>query len=169
MPRIRAKVIDKDRGWLRILATTRSLGRGLAQVEVGVLAGTPEGDAKAGDSDLTNAELALILQLGTDDGHIPARPVIARTIDAKREDMFNLAANLYGRMLVNKLKVTDAMNEAGAYLSSEIKKYIRREPGPADPNALSTERAKGFNHPFIEHGDLVDAFSWRGPNGVGPK
>ena len=138
------RVLDKDRGWLKILAATRSLSRQVADLDVGVLAGTPGGDREVSPN-LKAYELATVLQLGTQD--IPARPVLARVFDAQREKTFSFAARLLDRMLVSGLKVTDATDRVGEFLVGEVKKYIRRPPGPPPPNTPSTEARKGFNHP----------------------
>lgn len=119
-----------------------------AKVKVGVLEDTPKGAAKEVDkktgktSDLTVAEIAAVLHFGTKDGHIPPRPFLAMTFDAKREELVALGSDLLFGVLIGKLSLERALNVLGAVLANATKATVTA--GVPPPNAPSTALGKAM-------------------------
>lgn len=151
-----AKLIDRDLGMLDFIKRIREVKD--ARVHVGVLADDSKGGAREGD--LTVAEIAAILEYGTKDGHIPARPFLRHTFDAHREEMEKIGEKLIGQAVDGKITVDKALGIMGAKLSAEVKKCITSGPGVPPPNAPSTIKAKGSSRPLVDTGRLVNAITW---------
>ena len=165
----RAVVRDVDRGWSRV----RDLGRALAEresfVKVGVLDDGGKGSARPDGGALTQAEIALVLELGSGDGKIPARPFVRRTFDEKRAQTSALAQRLVGLIFDGKLDVTRALGIMGAWFAAEIKKTVtagEEIPPPNAPRTLKRKLArtrpgsKGQPRTLIDTGRLISSITW---------
>lgn len=142
------KVVDRDRGWRALLKAVEALSGG-SFVKVGVLADDAKGgmheigpDGKA--ADLTVAEIAAVLEFGTEDHHIPERSFVRSTFDEQRDELFKTAIKCCGGILDGKLSVGQSLNIMGAQLSTAIKNKITTGQGVPPPNAPSTAIAKAM-------------------------
>lgn len=141
-----SKVIDRDLGWRAILETVKA-AKGDAYAKVGVLADTEKGgmhevgpDGKP--SPLTVAEVAAVLEFGTEDGHIPERSAVRSTFDEEKEELQKRSYELMADILFGKITRDDALNILGAQLVAAIKKKITTGAGVPPPNAPSTVMQK---------------------------
>lgn len=110
-------------------------------VKVGVL----DEDEKGGEvreSGLTNAEIAAVLEFGTQNKHIPARPVIRPTFDEKREELVTLGKKLIGDVIDGRLKIERALGMMGSTLVTAMR--LKITSGVAPPNAPSTLERKAL-------------------------
>lgn len=139
-----------------------------SRVKVGVLAsgrgGKPHGrsdkDAitEGGKADLTIAQIASILEFGTEDGHIPARPALRSTFDKMHPQLTALGAVLIKAVIDGKMEVRQALNIMGAKLANAVKATITAGMKPA--NAPSTIARKGSSKPWVDTGRTVNAITW---------
>lgn len=149
-------VVDKDKGWTAFIK--RMIQMKGATVKVGVLA--KEGAEHEEGSPLTKAEIAAVLEFGTKDGHIPARPALRSTFDEKRDAIRALSAKLMVGIVDGKVGVKQAMDILGAFLANATKGKITEGEGIPPPNAPSTIAAKGSDRPWVNTGAVVGAISW---------
>lgn len=135
-----------------------------AKVKVGVLADSSRGglhktDKKTGKaSPLTVAEIFAVLHYGTQDGHIPPRPVLTDTLDAKRGELKALGGKLMAAVIFGQMDLDRALNLMGAFMAAEVKKAITA--GVLPPNSPETIRRKGSSKPLIDTGRTMNSITW---------
>lgn len=174
------KVIDRDHGWKQMMASVGELARG-AYVRVGILGDDERGGLHQTDpvtgksSDLTIAEIAVVNEYGTEDGHVPARPAHRMTFDAMRDELAALGGKLLGKIVFDRsMTVEQALNIMGLKLAAGIKNTITTGSGVPPPNAPSTARAKvpasstgakrqkaiDGARPLVDTGATLNAIAW---------
>ncbi len=143
--------------WEAVLAKVAELGR--AEVRAGVV-GTQAGAVHEGTG-MTNAELALIHELGSRDGRIPERSFVRRTLrdPAFRSELAALQSRLFAAVLLGKMDRDRALGLLGAWAAGKIQRTIvddqvRPEDSPA------TIARKGTDVPLIESGQLAGAIGF---------
>lgn len=174
-----AKVIDRDLGAEAFFRSMRELKGAYAKVGIlsddargGLHQRKPDGTAE----DLTIAEIAVVNEFGTEDGHIPARSFVRSTYDKMRERLTADAAKLAGSIVDGKMDLTRALNILGAELATGIRAAVTQGAGIPPPNAPSTlarKEAKGaWNsrgaaqaqglgpRPLVDTGAMVNAVTW---------
>ena len=175
------KVTDTDHGWRDILKTAVELGEG-SFTKVGILGGSEDRgglhqtDPTTGKSaPLTIAEIALVNEYGTEDGHIPARPAHRMTFDTMRAELAEDSRKLLIKVVLDRtMTVEQALNILGLKLATGIKRAITSGAGVPPPNAPSTARAKvpasstgakrqkaiDGARPLVDTGATLNAISW---------
>jgi len=138
--------------WESVLAKVAELGR--AEVRAGVV-GHQAGAVHEGTG-MTNAELALIHELGSRDGRIPERSFVRRTLrdPAFRAELAALQARLFAAVLLAKMDRDRALGLLGAWAAGKIQRTIvddqvRPEDSPA------TIARKGTDKVLVDSGQLV--------------
>lgn len=151
--KLKAKIEDSDRGWGSVFKRVKEARSG--RVKVGVLADDARGSDDHGG--LTVAELAALLHFGTED--IPARPWLAIAFDQQRQALTDMGTKLLGKVILEGMRLEQALGLMGAKLSAEAKKVITIG-GQLAPNAPATIEAKGSDRPLVDTGRLVNANTW---------
>lgn len=174
---IKAKLEVKDKGLIALFKRVRAIQK--SRVKVGVLAdgrggakhGRSEADAvtQGGRSSLTIAQIAAILEFGTEDGRIPPRPALRNTFDTMRPELVELGKKLMGAVVDGKIDVVKALNIMGAKLANGVKRTITAGAGVPPPNAPSTIAKKGSSRPWVDSGQVVGAISWEVQEGEDAK
>src|SRR6266436_693869 len=100
------RIIDKDLGWAEFFKTIREIKD--ARIKVGVLDSSGGAEKEPG-SDITLAQLAGVLEFGTEDGRIPSRSVVRSTFDEEREKLVRMGADLIGQVLDRKMSLDRAL------------------------------------------------------------
>lgn len=143
--------------WESILAKVAELGR--AEVRAGVVG--PKAAEVHPDTGLTNAELALLHELGNEDrgGNIPERSFVRSTLrdPAVRAELVQLQARLTAAVLLGKMDRDRALGLLGAWVAGKIKeRIVNHEIRPEDKPA--TVAAKHNDIPLVGlTGQLVGA------------
>lgn len=90
---------------------------------------------------------------------IPERSFIRATTDAETPTLQRMmdAAILRAQTII--IPLADALIPAANHLRTSIINTI--QSGPPPPNAASTVKAKGFNSPLVDTGQLQRALTWR--------
>lgn len=114
--------------------------------------------AKEDDSDLTIAELALIHEYGTEDGHIPERAPLRRAMMEHQDAIAALYRKVAYGVLTGKLEPEKALKLLGEQVAAWVKSTIRGHLPP--PNAASTIARKGSSTPLVDHGQLINAVGY---------
>lgn len=173
-----ASLVDKDLGWREILRVAQSLSGG-AFVKVGILGDDERGGLHKTDPDtgkaspLTVAEIAVVNEFGTEDGHVPARSFVRSTYDRMREELARDAAKLLVKIVIDrKITVEAALGILGLKLATGIRSTVVDGSGVPPPNAPSTARAKALGtgkareraiagaRPLVDTKAMINALSW---------
>ena len=162
------RIIDNDLGWRRLMSLGEAL-KGGSFVKVGILADSAKGGLHVPGAALTVAEIAAVLEYGTEDGHIPSRPFLRQTFDKQVDEMARLAKAAVLKILDGKMGVAQALGLMGAKLAAEVKKTITAGPEVPPTNAPSTKRAKESKRAkgnvadvrtLVDTGRMVGAVTW---------
>lgn len=169
MPKhVRVAVRAVDRGWDRLKKLVDAEAEKESYVKVGYLDDGGKGSEVRSD-DLTNAELGAVMEFGTEDKVIPARPHVRPTFEEKREELGRDARKLIELILDAKMTVKRALGILGAKLAAEIKKKVTLGSGVPPPNAPSTLKkkvaltrkgSKGSPRTLIDTGRLIVSLTW---------
>lgn len=165
-------ITDTDKGWKDLVRRAQALSGGM-EIKVGVLAddaagGLHEKDANGKSKPLTVAEIAAVLEYGTEDGTIPARPAIRSTFDKMRAELQGDAEKLAVKIIFGEVTALQAFNILGLKLSSAIKATITQGDEVAPTNADSVKKrkeAKGSGgrwgiRTWVDTGRVVGAITW---------
>jgi hypothetical protein len=120
-----------------------------AKLEIGFLEGST-----AGDNGESAAEIAAYQEYGT--SNIPARPFFSTCVNQNRKNWTTLLAPALKNAKFDGEKALDII---GNQAKGDLQETMREWDTP--PNAPSTVKAKGFNDPLIDTGNLLDAVSFK--------
>lgn len=114
---------------------------------------------------VTNAELMFIHENGSPLRNLPARPVLQMTIDYANENLvYKTVQKGIKAMIENDLKpeaFENELNKLALRLENYARKIIYSNDGRLAPNAPSTIKAKGDNHPLFDTGQLARSITCR--------
>ena len=142
-----SKLIDRDLGWRAFFKRAYSLAK-KPHAKVGLLADDSRAGMHVTDPDtgqakpLTIAEIGVVNEFGTEDGHIPERSFLRRAFDEQREPLAELAGKLAFHFLFGKITLEKALDVLGLHLASETKKLITQGPEIEPTNAPFTKLKK---------------------------
>lgn len=151
-------VTEIDKGWRALLDAVRAYKAQDPHVKVGVL---DDGGKGSADHDgLTVAELAALMEFGSEDGHIPARSFVGSTFDANKERYIGDIAVLLGKVYEGQLTVQKTLAIMGLRMVADINRAVRSGDGIPPPNAPSTVAAKGSSRTLIDTARMVGALTY---------
>jgi hypothetical protein len=138
-----------------------ALGEALAaanglRLKVGMVG--PKAGEKEEGSDLSLADLATIHEYGTEDGHIPERAPVRKTMIAMRDEMTVSMRKIAYGIYTGKADPRTALGLLGQKVAARIKLTITGGVQPG--NAASTIARKKSSKPLVDHGQLVNAYSY---------
>lgn len=119
------------------------------KLEVGFFKGQ---NRKSGNKSIPQAQIVYWNECGTDDGVIPPRPFMRKTVDTKSKKWLEF---LKKELVSNKLNIKTSVNKLGIIMKGDIVQEITDLQTP--PNAESTIKAKGSSNPLIEDGITRDS------------
>lgn len=137
--RMRAKVVDRDRGFAKLRKTLESIRAGNTYVKVGYVGPAA---AETNEDGLTMAALGQIHEFGAPSRNIPERSHLRSTFDAKRSEYVEFVGKLLGRVVDGKLHVDKALGMFGAKASGDVKQRVLKGPGIPPENAPSVKARK---------------------------
>ena len=129
---------------------------------VRIMAGWVRPGQKHGDTKLTMAQLAYVMEYGAKVGkktYIPPRPMLRITGRLKSKSWVQQAGKLAKSVLEGKKNAADAPAILGQTIADDIKSVMNTSI-LFTPNAPSTVREKGKNTPLIDTGELRDAVDY---------
>jgi len=182
MPRRKAKIIDKDRGWKRIQREIEK-AKNKPHVQVGVFGAK----ASADHGGKPNIEIAAAHELGATINHpggtayfigadgmahfvsdatatralprtkphkivIPERSFLRATFDQKTDNIAKTAKKLQNQVIAGKLDTKKALETLGLYIKGLIQRRI--SSGIPPPLKPATIKRKGSSKPLIDTGQL---------------
>lgn len=127
-------------------------------IEIGVF--SPEtGRKEKVKVGITNAELMFIHENGSPLHHIPSRPVLQLTINYANRELLSKtidkAIKAYFDSNFERKAFEDELNKLCMRMEKTARKIIYSNEGILAPNAPSTIKAKGDNHPLFDTGQLA--------------
>ena len=138
---------DTDRGYKRVLKLlTREARR--ARVEIGWFSN------KRHPSGIGTAEIAAVQEYGSPELHIPARPMLSRTVDEHRLSYAQKHKDAWGRAIDGRESIEKALLRFGHEVRNDVIETITE--GPHAANAPSTIARKGSFSPLIDQGIMRD-------------
>jgi hypothetical protein len=152
------QIVFRDLGLKRVLQHMGAFGK--YKLRVGVVGDAAAKPARNGR--LTVGETAALQEFGTSTA--PARPFVAPVVNDKGP-IRTLMTNAVVRVLNANESVFDALAKVGERVAGMIQHKVESYVPP--PNAESTIRQKGFDHPLLETGQLHDSIGYRIEGGEG--
>jgi len=150
----KAEVIDRDLGWKRIV---KALGDTAADPNSVAYVGYFEtGEARI-DGEITNAELAVIHEYGTD--KIPERSFMRSTFDRLRPNYEALVAKLAPQVVDGKMTLAKLLDLVGLKIENDIRRTVKTGSGVPPPNAPSTIKRKGSSRTLVNTGQLINSLT----------
>lgn len=114
--------------------------------------------------EVTNAEILFINEYGSPTKHIPPRPVLQMTIDWANkellEDTLDRAIDAFIDSDFDPKAIEKELKKMCGRMENYARELIMSNDGRiTPPNAESTEKKKGFNHPLFQTGQLTKAIT----------
>jgi hypothetical protein len=158
------KMVWQDRGWESIRKRMTS-GPAATHVRAGIMDGGDEVHGE--DSELTTNEVGILQEFGSDDGHIPARSYIRRSVVWPRNlpEIRQQLAQVSRKVLFQFFTRKEAMQSVGRWAEARIKKTIESGVGPA--NAPETVAQKGHGLTLRDTYKLLNAIGYKIVDGTG--
>lgn len=126
------------------------------QVRVGLKRGKKGKKHNGMPSKADLVEIALYNELGT--STIPSRPFLAQTVQMHEEEIKEMAATEVSQALRGEKDSQQAFEVIGEDVRKKVQNRI--DEGQFVPNAPSTIRRKGHDHPLIDTGTMRDSISY---------
>ena len=139
-----------------------SLSRRLAELEkCDVLVGIPQENNSRPGEEISNSELAFIMEHGSPIHNIPPRPFIGPAIRKNKEIIVNQLKRAAQAVLAgDEGKANAERQKTGILASNSVKRFMADSDNGLARNAPSTIRAKGSDIPLIDLGELRRAVSY---------
>ncbi len=152
------RVVDRDKGFRKILADARRLNR--SHAVVGIRQEKGNAPAKDGDpSGITVAEVATIHEFGAPAAHIPARPFLRDAFDRNYADYRAILVHALGQVIDGKYTVRKAVSLVAIRAVGDVQEGIAT-PGRFVANAPMTIALKGSSQPLIDTGRLRQSIDY---------
>lgn len=107
---------------------------------------------------LTNAELMFIHENGSPLRNIPARPVLSMTIENAVKKIMPYYLKQIEKSIIDDTATQQSIETYLGQMCMDIQSYaqqlIANNDGRLAPNAPSTIKSKGYNHPLFKTGQL---------------
>lgn len=164
----RVVIREIDRGWNRIKKLVDRESVRDSYVKVGYLDDGGKGSEQRAP-ELTQAQIGAIMEFGTEDKRVPARPHVRPAFDKMRDELASDAAKLLAQVLDGRMTIPRALGILGAKLATGIKKTVTTGPPIPPPNAPSTLKhkqaltrpgAKKGVRTLIDTGRLIVSIVW---------
>lgn len=126
--------------------------RGGNYVTVGIHEDAP---AVEGGEELTMAQLGALLNFGSMDGKIPARPWLIPGLESVTPEILEDLQT----SIANGLPLEQALDRIGAIAAGGVQEYMTDLKTP--PNAPSTIAQKKSDNPLIDTGALRQSVTWK--------
>lgn len=139
----------------------RKLGSGYA-ARVGLIGGKAgqKHKAKPGEAPLTNVEIGVVQELGSETRHIPARSFLRMPIEVNKKEIVRFVGGTKMKGLIMDGKIKEAFTLLGIFGEKIVQEgFETRGFGRWVPNAQRTIDEKGSDSPLIDEGQLRRAVS----------
>lgn len=153
------KIIDRDRGFRRIVATFNKQKRG-SGVVVGIFEGAKNPDS---DTPFSVAQYGGVHEFGEPSVNIPQRSFMRSTFDEQKRKYVTRVAKLQGKVIDGKIGIRQMLNKLGILVQGDIKKKLTRGPFiPLSPATIESRKfraeaaggSKFSTKPLIDTGTL---------------
>lgn len=156
-------VKELDHGWNSLVDAMRAYKAQDPHAKVGFLDDGGAGSKAHGEGeDLTVAELAAVMEYGTDDGHIPARSFVGSTFEANKARYIKDLGVLLGAVYEGKLSLQKVFAIMGMRMVSDINRAVRSGEGippPLSPVTIA-QRIGNSTRPLLDTGRMLAALTY---------
>lgn len=134
-------------------------------IEIGVMTANNKRKVVKAQIGLTNAEIMFINEHGSPLRHIPARPVLQMTIEWTKKNLLtgtlDKAIDAYINSGFDDKAIEKELNKMCIKMENYARELIYSNDGRLAPNAPSTIKRKGDNHPLFDTGQLARSITCR--------
>lgn len=134
-------------------------------IEIGVMTSNNKRKVVKAQIGLTNAEIMFINEHGSPLRHIPARPVLQMTIEWTKKNLLDStldkAVDAYIKSGFDDKAFEKELNKMCIKMENYARELIYSNDGRLAPNAPSTIKRKGDNHPLFDTGQLARSITCR--------
>lgn len=134
------------------------------QIEIGVISEKTKRKQTV-KTGITNAEIMFINENGSPLQHIPARPVLQMTLNwVNSSGLLNKTIDRCLDIIINSGNSKDIdieMDKLCLKMQNYARNIIYDNDGRLIPNAASTIKGKGYNHPLFNTGQLARSITCR--------
>lgn len=117
-----------------------------------VVVGVPANKNGREEGVLSNADVAIIHEMGVPERGIPERSFLRKTMAEKRQTYQELAGKVMRRVLAGEMTVKQGLDLIGMAAEGDVRETI--DTGEFAPLAPETIRRKGSGKPLIDKGQL---------------
>jgi hypothetical protein len=151
-------VTDRDRGWEKLKRELLKAGEisGKAGI-IGAKAAQERKDGHGGT--ITNAELALVQEFGSQDGRIPERSFVRAGFDKNRAKYEGRVEKGTAAVYDGKMPVDRMVGLIAAEMAADVVALIDEGEGIPPPNAPSTIARKGSSRPLVDSAQMKNAIT----------
>lgn len=143
-----------DLGWNHILESIELAGK--LEVRVGVVGDAAQ--APHPGTTLTVGEVAIINELGSENGHVPPRPFVKETFTKNEGEVARRLEEVARVLVMEDAEPGGALEALGAWAAEEVRKTIRSNP--FTPNAPETLRQKEGSLPLVDTQVLIESIGF---------
>ncbi len=151
---MRRAYIWRDMGWASIKSNTSKLNS--TEVVAGLVG--PAVSDTHDESGLSVAEIGILNEFGSDDGHIPERSFMRDILKRRKGEYQKVAAKAIKAILYGKAPADRALVIIGEWAAHKIRNNITRSTPP--PNKPVTVALKGHSRTLIETGLMLASVGW---------
>ena len=148
-----ANIIDKDRGWKRLMKMLKKV----PYAKVGILA---SGEAGTDHGGMTNVAIGAIHEFGAPSRGIPQRSWLVSTFKKKEKELEAFTKGLVKQIYDVKLTVNKATALLGEWGAAQVRANIATGPHLKPKLADATKAAKGSSRPLVHEGQLVGSITY---------
>jgi hypothetical protein len=157
--KIKAKIVDRDRGFIALRKRMAAAKRSYAKVGV---VGDAAGEQREGE--VTNAMIAAVHEYGSPSQGIPQRSFIGGAFDKHLDENTETIKKLVGGIYDGKMDAERALGIIGLKAASDTKKFVTvgaEVPPPNAPSVLERKQAMGEGNPrtLIDTGRLITSIT----------
>ncbi len=156
----KVKVIDKDRGWNKIVKDLTAM-KSAPYVKVGLVGPNAEAIHSDSSESISVATIGLIHEFGSESRNIPERSFIRGPLDAHIGEIREGISNLSSKLIFQKITLDQALGILGLLGVKIIKNAITvdRIPPPLNPKTIEakTRDGKSGDTPLVDTAQMLNS------------
>lgn len=146
----------KDLGLGKIKADLEALSKSKVTIGWQGLSGS----VKHPEARMSVASVGRIMEHGTRDGHVPARPSLRTTFHFHQREIDQVTQRALAGVADGRMNLEQAESMLGQSALDFFRQTMSDARSWAEPLADSTKRAKGHDQPLVDSFTLYDKASW---------
>jgi hypothetical protein len=166
------KTMEIDHGYADALKVIADFGKSCvlvgwpgagSKIHPPVKRNTPTSKTKPNTSEakqrITLAEIAFIMEYGSEVNNLPARPIMKKTLARVELDIVRYQGEALSAVLDGRMNIDQALKVLGVWFEGELKRSFTKETfAPLQPATIA---AKNSSRPLIDSGQLRQGITSR--------